>query len=521
MRRWHYVQAELSLVSGSDTVALTPKAAAVLDCLLARKGQVVERQELLETVWAGLHVTQDLAREYVFDLRRALGDDAKNPVYIETIRARGFRLIGDVVPAGREAMPPLASERPAREIRATVAVLRPETIGGTAELSTLADAMARDIITELVVHHDIAVIARQSSFAADPARDVRKVAEDLQADYLLESHLLARGDMVRASFRLVDGRTGRHVWAERLDRPSRNFDELADDITRVVVNVLCGWKGELHRAEYKEAGLKDPDRLNAFEHFIRGCDLEMDLTEPGIRRSLHHLDRSLALDPRFARCWVVKSLMLQWAHDVFPVADEGLLKESGEALEQAFQLDPRDATTLSLVALKRAREDDMVGALHAIDGAVAGSQSNADACMTTATACIVLVDDVEQAERLLARAFRLNPAPPGWYRFVEARIRFFLGDYERSIEASFAGTPHVSALAYRCLSQAMLGRADAVKTLQDLISAFPRFAFADYAAYFPIHGDRARSSYFGALERLRSFARDRGVPCPARCLAEQ
>ena len=142
MRRWHYVKAELSLVSGSDTVALTPKAAAVLDCLLAHKGQVVGREELLKTVWAGLHVTQDLVREYVFDLRRALGDDARRPAYIETIRGRGFRLIGDVVPAGREVMPPLASERPTREIRAPVAVLRPETIGGTAGLATLADAMA-------------------------------------------------------------------------------------------------------------------------------------------------------------------------------------------------------------------------------------------------------------------------------------------------------------------------------------------------------------------------------------------
>jgi len=69
---------------------LTPKAAAVLGCLLRRKGQVVSKEDILAEVWPGLHVTEDLIREYIFDIRAAFGDDARNPTYIETLRGRGF-----------------------------------------------------------------------------------------------------------------------------------------------------------------------------------------------------------------------------------------------------------------------------------------------------------------------------------------------------------------------------------------------------------------------------------------------
>lgn len=96
VRKWTFVEAENCLVRGSETSRLTPRAGAVLSCFLRHPGVIITRERLLEEVWLGVHVNPDLVREYVFDLRRALGDDARNPSYIETVRGKGFRLLGGV-----------------------------------------------------------------------------------------------------------------------------------------------------------------------------------------------------------------------------------------------------------------------------------------------------------------------------------------------------------------------------------------------------------------------------------------
>ena len=79
LRVWSFDPTSNRLETGDAAVQLTPKAAAVLTCLLERSGEVVARSDILASVWPGLHVTEDLVREYVFDLRQALGDDARDP----------------------------------------------------------------------------------------------------------------------------------------------------------------------------------------------------------------------------------------------------------------------------------------------------------------------------------------------------------------------------------------------------------------------------------------------------------
>lgn len=93
---WMLDVLESRLKGDRRSVPITPKAASVLLCLIRRKGEIVGREAILSEVWDGVTVTPDLVREYVFDLRAALGDDPKRPRFIETIRGRGYRLVGDV-----------------------------------------------------------------------------------------------------------------------------------------------------------------------------------------------------------------------------------------------------------------------------------------------------------------------------------------------------------------------------------------------------------------------------------------
>ena len=96
MKSWVLDDKDGSLTSGSDQPSLTPKAASVLKALIEQTGNVVSKEEILNQVWQGLHVSPDLVREYIFEIRQAIGDKASEPLYIETVGRRGFRLIGPI-----------------------------------------------------------------------------------------------------------------------------------------------------------------------------------------------------------------------------------------------------------------------------------------------------------------------------------------------------------------------------------------------------------------------------------------
>ncbi|MDP5221083.1 winged helix-turn-helix domain-containing protein, partial [Ruegeria sp. 2205SS24-7] len=490
------------LIKGDVSISLTPKAAAVLECLVARTGEVVSREELLAEVWPGLHVTPDLVREYIHDLRVALGDDAQNPSFIKTLRGRGFQFLGGVQ-TGAAGM---AGLLPPREARVTLAILRPYVKEHAQDCAQVSEAIATDLINELGRYRDIAVVARMSSFSIDMQQDARAIAQSLEADYLLESNLDIIGGFVRARFQLVDGKSGQALWSDKAERPATNLNAARDEIVRSVVSKLVGWHGELHVAQFKSASVRAPEDLNAFEHFIRGCDINLELDEQGLMRSVEHFRRSLELDPRFARCWAMKSVMLRWAYDVVADPSSEMLDEAGEAIEQAYRLEPHDPANLALVAIKWAGDGDLQRAVEATQSAAQSVSSDADACIAVTTPLAFVLGDLTAAREMLDKAQALNPALPGYHRVVETRIAFFLGEYERSVAASQRGFEHVSSLGFRALSQAMLNETEAAHaTICEITKRFPRFNLEAYADRFPVVHASARDRFERALNRLRNL----------------
>lgn len=85
---------------------LEPRVMDLLFMLGERPGEVVSRDEILARLWPEVVVTEDALARTVFKLRKALGDDAKAPRYIETLPKRGYRLVA------AEAGPPLAPGAP-------------------------------------------------------------------------------------------------------------------------------------------------------------------------------------------------------------------------------------------------------------------------------------------------------------------------------------------------------------------------------------------------------------------------
>jgi DNA-binding winged helix-turn-helix (wHTH) protein len=87
-------EADARLARAGEPVALAPKPFAVL-CALARKpDKLVTKNELLDAVWGHRFVTDSVLKSAISEVRAALGDDPKQPRYIETVSRRGYRFVG-------------------------------------------------------------------------------------------------------------------------------------------------------------------------------------------------------------------------------------------------------------------------------------------------------------------------------------------------------------------------------------------------------------------------------------------
>lgn len=94
-------------------VPLTPKALQVLEYLARRPGRLVTKTDLLQAVWTGTFVTDGALKVCIREIRKALGDDAREPAYIETAHRRGYRFIASVAAraTGPAATEPFTTDR--------------------------------------------------------------------------------------------------------------------------------------------------------------------------------------------------------------------------------------------------------------------------------------------------------------------------------------------------------------------------------------------------------------------------
>jgi DNA-binding winged helix-turn-helix (wHTH) protein len=85
-----------------EPVSLTPKALQLLLALVENHGHIVEREELMQAVWADSFVEEGNLAFTVSLLRKALGDEKQHPRFIETVPRRGYRFIAEVTEASKD-----------------------------------------------------------------------------------------------------------------------------------------------------------------------------------------------------------------------------------------------------------------------------------------------------------------------------------------------------------------------------------------------------------------------------------
>jgi len=92
--------------AAEERILLAPKAFAVLRYLVEHPGRLVAHAELLEALWPKTYVQPEVLKSHIAAIRGVLGDDARKPMFIETLSRRGYRFIAPVTenaPARRAA----------------------------------------------------------------------------------------------------------------------------------------------------------------------------------------------------------------------------------------------------------------------------------------------------------------------------------------------------------------------------------------------------------------------------------
>ena len=93
---WQVEPSSNSLRLGSKVKQLEPKAMDVLSLLCERDGDVVSTEEIVSHCWPDMFMGDNPLHKVINQLRRALGDSATSPQYIETIRKRGYRTLAKI-----------------------------------------------------------------------------------------------------------------------------------------------------------------------------------------------------------------------------------------------------------------------------------------------------------------------------------------------------------------------------------------------------------------------------------------
>ena len=148
---WEVDPSTNSIARGGERKQMEPRVMDVLLALCKRANTVVSSEELLEQCWGTTLHGDNPVHKTIAQLRSLLGDNTKAPIYIETIRKRGYRTIADVVLDGETATGSWTSKSPFRGLQsfgeedAPVFFGRADAIGKLLETVSAQTRAGRDM----------------------------------------------------------------------------------------------------------------------------------------------------------------------------------------------------------------------------------------------------------------------------------------------------------------------------------------------------------------------------------------
>lgn len=462
---------DAGLLRGRDgkDIPLRPQSLAVLKHLVANANHVVTKEELLDTIWPGISVTDNSLTQCISEIRKALGDEEQS--MLKTVARRGYRLVLNtetlgLSPAGSSQVyhhakspkedkgkrraglifaiaalvlaaavvvliwiPKRAVEAPAS---LSIAVLPFANLSEAEEQAYLANGFTDDLTAELARVPDLFVISRNAARAyRDSALSPAQIAKELGVRYLLEGSVRRLGDEVRITAHLVDASTAGQIWAGRFEGEFADVFKLQD---QVISQIVAALELKLVPGKANLAVSGDTENPEAYEAFRRGVEARRADTLSGTVEALGFLRQALALDANFGAA-AAEMAWLYWdADDVrrqvlglsWKEIDDGL---HGSLATAASNPSPGYYQLISELLVREHRSDEAVAALQkaiALDPSDPWTYEGLSQALN-------FNGRPAEGRTFLDTALRVDPGWTEWRRYQAGLAAFGQGRYEEAV----------------------------------------------------------------------------------------
>jgi TolB-like protein len=381
--------------------------------------------------------------------------------------------------------------------RSAIAVLPFVNMSDDPAQEYFSDGITEDIITGLQSYARFPVIARTSTFTYKGRnRDLREVAAELGAGYILEGSVQKQGNTVRINAQLIDA-SGVHLWADKYDRSLDDVFAMQDELTQQIVAQIAP---EMMVSEVaKSARVRTAD-LEAWDYYLHAVadttvflgfsDLNGGIvTMERNERARANAEKAIELDPDFAAAYTLLShidgeYLRTLNSEVSPEFVQIAHKRALGYASRARNISPFDATACSCHAALLLFAGEVKAAIVIQRETLADNPASAMGHSLMAKLLHVIGSD-EEALSEIEIAKRLSPKDMTLTRdlFFEAEIHAGLGDLEKAAQVSHGATllaaNNYDAHLVRMISLYALGRTNEARaTLNAMYQAVPDFSLS-------------------------------------------
>jgi TolB-like protein/Flp pilus assembly protein TadD len=297
------------LLRDGAEVPLTPKAFDTLLLLVRNTGQIVDKDELLKTIWPEAFVEEATLAQNVFTIRKALGG-SEGDQYIQTIPKRGYRFIAKVATAndqlavvqpdnpGTLALGPTGEKAADAKPIYSVAVLPLINQSEDSSLEYLSDGLTESITNSLSLIPQLQVKACSTVMRyKNPKIDPQQAGRELGVAAVLTGRLLQVSETIIIRMELVEASSGWQLWGEEYNRDFSDLPKLQIDITR---NISESLRLKLTGEDWERLAKSRSDNAEAFQFYLKGRSFLNKCTREGYKKATDCFEQAIELDPGFA-----------------------------------------------------------------------------------------------------------------------------------------------------------------------------------------------------------------------------
>lgn len=281
-------------------IFLRPKTFDTLALLVSCHGRLIEKSELLNSVWTDTNVTETVLTHCISEARQALQDDPRNPQYIKTLPRVGYKFITTVEENSRAVQKKTGDEKSA--FASAIAVLPFANLSTDPENEHFCDGLVEELIDALTRITALRVVAHSSAFALKNRNlDVREIGRRLNVGSILEGSVRKSGEHLRIAVQLIDATNGYHLWVEEYDRLVDDIFAIQDEISVAIVNKL---KVGLASGEEPWTLGHRTNSIEAYNLYLKGRSIWHRRYAGFIEKAIQFYRQALVKDPNYAMAYV-------------------------------------------------------------------------------------------------------------------------------------------------------------------------------------------------------------------------